>query len=137
MFPNLLNNQGKTGAMRRQKSSKFESFQTWIKNGLLSKFIIFFFFAEVCCVIYRIRWENKHLAVNRTKMSLIQFFFPILNGSFFKTVSVYFYNNNFVTVFHAVVSIHFILMVRFDSIRNWYWKVKKKKSLVRNISRQT
>ena len=47
-------------------------------------------------------------------MSLIQFF-SILNGSFFKTVSVYFYNNNFVTVFHAVVSIHFILIVRFDS----------------------
>ena len=53
-------------------------------------------------------------------------FFAILIGSFFKTVSVYFYNNNFVTVFHAVVSIRFILIVRFDSIRNWCWKVKRK-----------
>ena len=53
-------------------------------------------------------------------------FFAILNGSLFKTVSVYFYNNTFLTVFHAVASIHFILIVRFDSIRNWCWKVKKK-----------
>ena len=93
------------------------------------------FFADVCCVIYRIRWENKHFDVIRTLTSVIQISYHSQRVVFQKCFSLSLQNNIFVAVFHAVISIQ-VVSIKFGLNHNWRRKVQKK-SLVRNTSCQT
>ena len=122
VFLNLLNNlfqtKGNQVRIRNQKGSKFESFQKLIKN----------------CVEWYITSENKHLDVMRTEiMSVIQI--SCQRVVFQQCFGLFLQNDIFVTVFHAVINIQVISVVKFDSNRNWFRKVQKK-SFVRITSRQ-
>ena len=98
--------------MVSQKESKFESFQKLKKNSVWTKSI----FLQMLIEWYIESDEKINILMLRVLKWAWLKFLAILNESFFKSATVYFYRIIIVMVVHAVISIQFISIVYLTQI---------------------